>query len=38
MGPNYLNYYPLFNANDQPRMTAFLQNAIATGTVPDLMA
>ena len=38
MGPNYVSYYPQRNSVDQPRMAAFLQNAIATNTVPDLMS
>ena len=38
MGPNWLSYYPQSNANDQPRMQTFLQNAKNTSTVPDIMA
>ena len=38
MGPNWVSYYPQRNNVDQPRMKAFLQNAIATNTVPDFMA
>lgn len=43
MGPNYEYYRPSQTSrygqlvNDQARMTAFLQNAIATGTVPSII-
>ena len=37
MGPNYVAYYPSLDASQQARMKAFLQNAIATNTVPDVM-
>ncbi len=37
MGPNYLSYLPQNNATDQPKMQAFLENAIATGTSPDII-
>ena len=43
MGPNYEFYRPLQTsrygqpANDQARMTAFLQNAMATETVPNII-
>lgn len=39
MGPNYLSYRPWQRSGaDQTRMQNFLQNAINTNTVPDLMA
>ncbi|MFE5258626.1 CBM35 domain-containing protein [Streptomyces coelicoflavus] len=37
MGPNYEHYNPWEATDRQPRMRAFLQNAIATGTVPDMI-
>lgn len=37
MGPNYEHYNPWESADRQPRMRAFLQNAIATGTVPNMI-
>ena len=37
MGPDYVSFYPQRNSVDLPRMKAFLQNAIATNTVPDIM-
>ena len=37
MGPNYLSYLPQSTAADQTKMQAFLQNAIATGTSPDII-
>lgn len=37
MGPNYEHYNPWESADRQPRMRAFLVNAMNTGTVPDVM-
>ncbi|MEE4543346.1 CBM35 domain-containing protein [Streptomyces sp. V4-01] len=37
MGPNYEHYNPWESADRQPRMRAFLVNAISTGTVPDVI-
>ncbi len=37
MGPNYLSYLPAITPSDQTKMQAFLQNAIATDTVPDVI-
>ncbi|MER7930782.1 MULTISPECIES: CBM35 domain-containing protein [unclassified Streptomyces] len=37
MGPNYEHYNPWEAADRQPRMRAFLVNAMNTGTVPDLV-
>lgn len=37
MGPNYFDYRPQADANHQTRMSNFLTNAIATGTVPDII-
>ncbi|GAA5021366.1 CBM35 domain-containing protein [Kitasatospora paranensis] len=37
MGPDYEHYNPWESADRQPRMRAFLVNAINTGTVPDVI-
>ena len=38
MGPNYLSYLPNSGVTaDQAKMQAFLENAIATGTSPDII-
>ena len=39
MGPNYQSYQPEYSAHasDQPRMQNFLQNALSTGTMPDVI-
>ncbi|MEU6406720.1 CBM35 domain-containing protein [Streptomyces sp. NPDC046985] len=37
MGPNYEHYNPWEAADRQPRMQAFLVNAMNTGTVPDVI-
>ncbi|MGW5349870.1 CBM35 domain-containing protein [Streptomyces sp. NPDC004031] len=37
MGPNYEHYNPWESADRQPRMRAFLVNAMNTGTVPDVI-
>jgi hypothetical protein len=37
MGPNYEHYNPWESADRQPRMRAFLVNAMNTGTVPDII-
>lgn len=37
MGPNYWQYTPWSNAAHQTRMSNFLQNAISTGTVPNII-
>ena len=38
MGPNYLSYLPASGVSaDQAKMQAFLENAIATGTTPDII-
>jgi hypothetical protein len=37
MGPNYWQYTPWSNSAHQTRMSNFLQNAINTGTVPNVI-
>ena len=37
IGPNYEFYTPWSRSGDQARMQAFLQNAIATGTSPNII-
>ena len=37
MGPNYLSYLPQSQSGDQAKMQAFLQNAVNTGTSPDII-